>query len=244
MIQLSEHFGNDSRYSPEAARRKQWFIKARQDKAHQEDLTERAADNATAFGVSAIVATEIQIEQFEAKLDVYDEATVKALMLNQEKLDAVNAQIEDMLERAYVMEDGRRVFKTEDGSQVFDENGKEVTQDELDFSAIDPNNPTWESYKPVHDEKTRILQEREQIHAFQEKVDAARERVADGEISKPDLDDLDAELADAMPPSVKTHVSGFDTAGNAAAAKTAFTANANPETPTNPVAPTNDLRFQ
>ncbi len=76
----------------------------------------------------------------------------------------------------------------------------------------------------------RILeaeQERRQILEFQEKVDAAPVRVAVGDISKADIDELDAELADAMPQSVAARVPGFDTADNSPAAKAEFSATVN-----------------
>ena len=70
---------------------------------------------------SKTVATDMQIQEFEAKLDRYEAATVAALIENQERLDVVTAQMIVLLDQTYVLEDGRRVFKTEDGTQVFDE---------------------------------------------------------------------------------------------------------------------------
>lgn len=245
MVQLGEHFGSDSRsVQSEQLQRKRWFIKARQDRQLREILEDRADENLTAFASAAVMATKTEIQKFEAKLDVYDEATVKALMLNQKQLDAVNIQINALLDRAHVMEDGRRVFRTEDGSQAFDESGKEVTRDELDFAAIDPSSPTWENYQPIFIEQNRLVAERKGILEFQEKVDSARDKIAEGDISKADLDGLDADLAESMPPSVKAHVPGFDTADNAPVAKTAFKATANPVIPVSPTSPTTEPHLQ
>ena len=231
MIQLAEHFGDDSRGAhSEQLQRKRWFIKARHDRQQRELLDDRVDENLTAFASAAVLATEIQIEEFQAKLDTYDEATVIALIENQEQLDAVNAHLLEMLERAYVMEDGRRVFKTADGTQVFDEFGKEITPDELDFDLIRPDQPTWESFSERKAQQQQLEVQRKQILEFQERVDKARERVDEGKITKSELDDLDAELADAVPPSVKAHMPGFDTTENAPVARTAFAANANPVT--------------
>lgn len=71
------------------------------------------------------MTSEDRIEQFTVTLDTYDHAIVIALMENQEALDSVNDQIDRLLDRAHVMADGRRVFKAEDGTQVFDEFGQE-----------------------------------------------------------------------------------------------------------------------
>jgi len=229
MIQLGEHFRSDekSRHS-DWLRRRQWFIKARRDQVRKADMADRQADEMISLAAETIMATEIQIEEFKVKLDTYDEATVIALMENQEQLDAINAQIFAMLERAYVMEDGRRVFKTEDGEQVFDEFGKEVTRDELDFDRITPDMPTWEAFSEASEIRKILETEKTQILEFQGKVDAARERIADGSISKDELDDLDAELAEAVPSPVKANLSGLINSENTLAVKTAFTVEANP----------------
>lgn len=245
MIQLGEHFKTDdrSRHS-DWLRQQRWFIKSKHEQVRRDDIADKQEQSMLSLAGDVMMATEIQIEKFKVELDVYDEATVKALMENRQALDLVNAQLEDMLERAYVMEDGRRVFKTEDGTQVFDESGKEISRDELEFDRITPDMPTWEAFSEGVERLDNLETERGQILEFQEKVDAARERVADGKITKEELDDLGSELSNATPASVKRHMPGFDAADNAPAAKAAFTANANPTIPVNPVSPSNDPHLQ
>lgn len=58
-------------------------------------------------------------------------------MENQVFLDAVRERLDVVLSRAHVLEDGRRVFKTEDGSQVFDEHGAEVDAEVHDPGVVD-----------------------------------------------------------------------------------------------------------
>ncbi|MGH1330672.1 MAG: hypothetical protein ACRBBK_07305 [Paracoccaceae bacterium] len=168
----------------------------------EEDIVGLAAE--------AIMATEVQLVKFEAKLDRYDEATVKALMENQELLDAVNARIDAMLEQAYVMEDGRRVFRTEDGTQVFDEHGTEVSSLVLDPQLIDPALPSWEAYSADITIQTELTAERTAILDYQERLDVAREEIDGGEISEADLEALDADLLDAMPDAVRANVPGLE----------------------------------
>ena len=140
MIHLIEHFASDHRsHQSDWLLQQQWFIKSRHDQEKRDDKAEKLQDDLLSFASEVILATEIQIEKFNIKLDQYDEATVKALMDNQIALDNVRVNIELMLDNAYVMEDGRRVFKTENGSQVFDEQGVEVMQNELDFGLIPPD---------------------------------------------------------------------------------------------------------
>lgn len=204
MIQLSQHFAHkDAGHLNDAQHQQRWFIKAREDNQRREKAADKLDDDLAALASEVILATQAQIAAFETKLDKYDEATVQALMENQEKLDAINARIEAMLDQAHVMEDGRRVFRTEDGQQVFDEGGVEVSSNELDPDTINPSAPTWEAFSEVKAEQARLEAERDEIHEYQEKLDAAREQIADGEISEADLEALDAELIDAMPTAVQ-----------------------------------------
>ncbi len=210
MINLGTHFRrNETRHS-EWLRQRQWFIKAREDRGKRAERTEKLEDDLAAMGMEVVMATEIQIREFEAKLDAYEVATVTALMENQKQLDIVNARIEAMLAEAYVMEDGRRVFKTEDGTQVFDEHGVEVTPDELDFELIDNKAPTWKSFSRGLEERANLVAEREGLFEYQQKLDDARERVSEGEISEAELEELDDDLLEVMPGRVREHTPGIE----------------------------------
>lgn len=213
MIELGEHFASDDRGGhSEWLRQQQWFIKARQDNQRRDTVDDKAEQNASAFASVVVMATTAQIEEFEIKLDSYDEATVIALMENQDLLDAVSARIDALLAQTYVMDDGRRVFRTEDGTQVFDELGGEISAEELNPDLIDPSYPTWEAFSAEVDQKQELTQQRTEILEFQEKVDAAREQIADGEISEADLEALDADLLDSMPLAVRDNVAGLEPA--------------------------------
>jgi len=259
MIRLSDHFANKERNRhSEQLRQKQWFIKARQDREHREMLEDRMDENLAAFATSVIVASELDILHVVAKLDVYDEAVIKALEKNRIATDElmlqladVDVRIQSMLDRAYVMEDGRRVFLTRDRTQAFDEHGTEVPRNELDFDLVPHTTPTWEDVSTAISERNeirqdydRLTQERADILEFQEKVDAARDRITEGSMAKSELDDLDAELADAVPPSVKAQTADIDNANSIPAVKTEFSATASPVTTLDPATPTIDPRLQ
>lgn len=258
MIELKNHFGTNerSRHS-EWLRQRQWFIKAKHDRSHRQDLTQQQEETIIGLAAEAIAATQIQIREFEAKLDIYETATVEALEVNQLKLDEITKSLSDielhiqfLLDRAYVMEDGRRVFLTENRTQAFDETGVEVNNNELDFDLVPESNPTWESLSGAFAQRDVLKQEfkaleteRSDILDYQEKLDAARDKVADGDITTNELDDLDAELSDAMPPSVKAQIPGFDSKSNAPELRTNFETEADPAKPDgfSPVAVTRRL---
>jgi len=185
MIQLASHFrSDDSRRHSEWLRQQQWFIKARHEQERREKLEDKLDDDLAAFAAEVVMATEIQLRAFETRLDRYDEATVTALMENTEALEAVRERLDDFLTRAFVMDDGRRVFLTEDRLQAFDEFGAEVTQDELDFDVVPDGLPTWEEVQPNILLEQRLTAEREDILEYQAKLDKAREKTTDGEISE------------------------------------------------------------
>lgn len=222
MIQLGQHFSNWAKRHDQWQRQNVWFIKARQDKERRDKIEDKLAEDALALAAEFALATEIQIREFEKRLSSYDAATVAALMENQERMDAVKLKLQEVLDRAYVMEDGRRVFRTENGERVFDEVGVEVLPEELEFDLIPPDAPTWEERKALLDMQQKLESERQELIEFQEKLDDARGTLDADEISTKGLRDLDAELVDATPHSVLLKVTGTDALETASGLKADF----------------------
>ncbi|MCB1392913.1 MAG: hypothetical protein KDJ71_06815 [Nitrobacter sp.] len=153
--------------------------------------------------IEIVLATREAVAEFRVQLDEYDTATVGALIENQEAIDAVRARIDAMLEEAHVLPDGRRVFKTKDGTRVFDEYGKEVATKIVDPDAIDERHPTWEAFKAETDAKAKLEEDRQQLFEYQAKLDEARERLDKGEITKDELEELKSGLAEDMPDAAR-----------------------------------------
>jgi len=174
----------------------------RQKEQKRKEEKELAEEDFEALTSAIAVASNIEITQFHAKLDKYDTAIVTALMENQEKLDLINLKISEMLEKAYVLEDGRRVFKTQDGTQVFDEHGAELLNEDFDPNLISDSKPTWEEYSSAVEVRDSLNQERTEILEYQQKVDEARVKSAEEEFTVQELEVLDMELLEAMPVSV------------------------------------------
>jgi hypothetical protein len=150
-----------------------------------------------------MLASPVRIEAFEARLDLYDEATVKALMENERRLDIVDENIGELLGRAYVLPDGRRVFQTQDGLRVFDEHGAELSPEEIDPGMIEDHRPYWETFKGKLDEKDGLIRERQDLLEFQERLDGFRERLDDEGLTEKDLDDMELDLEADVPDAVK-----------------------------------------
>lgn len=116
------------------------------------------------------------------------------------------SRMDALLERAYVMDDGRRVFRTEDGTQVFDEFGDEVSADELDPAEILDSNPVWEEFRPHLESKIELEAQRETILDYQQQLDEAREALAEGEITEAELEEIETRLTETMPDAVRARL--------------------------------------
>jgi hypothetical protein len=187
-------------------RRKRDVVRQRHDRERKEELDDKSEADASAMAMAVAVsppATAQQIAVFEADLTIYDTATVDALMTNTHELSRVRAQMDAMLAQAFIMDDGRHVFKSEDGTQVFDEFGVEVGADELDPASIPNHHPTWEVFSAVTDEHAALLEERQALLDYQQQLDEAREALVEGEITEAELEALQARLIADMPEAVR-----------------------------------------
>lgn len=180
-----------------------------EDRERKRDA-DASADAADLMDAAMMLITASDADAFRVELDRYDTATVAALQLNGEALDAVQERMEKLLAKAYVLPDGRRIFKTEDGTRVFDEFGAELGRDEIDPAMIEDARPSWETYKPELDEKNRLLAERREILAYQEKLDNARERLDSGEMTQGEYERLRDDLKVGMPEAVQAQIDGIE----------------------------------
>lgn len=166
------------------------------------------------------LATPQQVATFRVKLDRYDEKTVEALMENRAALDEVREKLDRMLGRAHVMPDGRRVFRTTDGEQVFDEYGVELRRDEIDPAAIADHHPKWEEWRAGKDVEATLNREQKELLDYQARIDAARERVDQDGVTAKELDDLGGDLDAAMPEAVRRKLGNDAPSQDAKAAPT------------------------
>ncbi|MHA3914247.1 hypothetical protein [Halovulum sp. GXIMD14793] len=215
MLALRHRFeATDKRHRIEAEQRRgREALRNRQAREKREEMEDRAEEALSAFASAVLLSAPAppeRIAAFEATLTNYDVAVVKALMRNEELMDLVTADIDAMLGRAHVLEDGRRVFRTEDGTQVFDEFGAEVSDSVIAPDLIDPAAPTWEAFSAKLAERDALVQERQDILEYQKKLDTARVEIEGGEISLDELEAMEADLMESMPPAVAAHVEGLD----------------------------------
>ncbi|MEM8625378.1 MAG: hypothetical protein AAGG47_17900 [Pseudomonadota bacterium] len=148
-------------------------------------------------------ATKGEIEKLAGRLNAHQAAVIEALQENREELDQAEEDLGRMLEEAHVLLDGRRVFRTKDGRQVFDEHGALVAPEELDPRDVDPSRPSWEDYRSGRDRQEALRAEQRDLLEYQCRLDEAEERLQRGEPSREELDELDDLLHTSAPEAVR-----------------------------------------
>ncbi|MCR9089217.1 MAG: hypothetical protein NXH97_21040 [Rhodobacteraceae bacterium] len=178
----------------------------------KEEQAKPAEDSATvliARIVSGVPARELA--RMESRLGDHQEALIDALQDNRERLDRAEQHIDDLLSKAHVLEDGRRVFETEDGTLVYDEFGHEVADEEITPEEIDDSRPKWEAYQQGTSRHDSLVQEQSELLEYQERLDEAETKMQAGALSRGDYDALDDLLNDA-PSAVRGRLPKTDTA--------------------------------
>jgi hypothetical protein len=189
------------RLSEDAQRKKREEEKEREQDRADSDLIDLAQ--------TVMWATETRIREFELNLDRHDAATVEALMENERELLEVRERIAERLEQALVLPDGRRVFKSEDGTRVFDEYGVELSPDVITPDEIPDHLDRFEPYWQDRATESGLVDERDQLIEHQQFMDSARERYEEvreqggGRVGEDFLDDLEAEIDAATPERVR-----------------------------------------
>ena len=164
--------------------------------------------------IEAALAPPQRIAVFTARLDTYDAKTVEALMDNEKAIDAVRNRLDEMLGKAHVLPDGRRVFKTADGTKVFDEHGRPLSNEMIDPHVIDDTRPKWEAFKAAGQERDRLAEERRGLFDYQKKLDTARERADGGQLTEHELTTMQDDVSASMPDRVRSKLAADDPAAN------------------------------
>ncbi len=201
------------RVGAEFQRRQAQRYREEQERKERREQAESKADDLVDMAIAALSATEVTL--FKAELNTYDEATIIALQENEAALAIVRDKLDDLLARAHVLPDGTRVFKTEDGLNVFDENGVEMDKSVIEPDAISDDRPKWEIFRAVLDDKDALEAGRADLLNYQADLDEARERLDSGELTRDEFDELRTGLSKTMPVGVRNQIDAKDMAPNA-----------------------------
>ena len=194
----------------EAYRRLQWQHREQQDRERRQRQNEVDQSESDLLDMAAVVITVEQAEIFQSEIDTYQLATVEALEENRKALDRVRERLDSYMERAHRLEDGRRVFKTESGLQVFDEYGVELSADVISPDEIPDHLPRWEQVEEALNELERLEAEQAELLEYQADLDEAQELLDGGEMTQEQFDNLREQIAVDAPDAVKSRISGTD----------------------------------
>lgn len=125
-----------------------------------------------------------------------------------------------MLDDAYELPDGRRVFKTEDGLRVFDEHGVEVGASDVLPDAIEDYRPSWEAFSAEQDRRTVLVTKQRDLLDYQDHLDDAQQRLDQGGLSAQEVQELDDLLTGSAPDEVRAILPESDAASAAPSLET------------------------
>lgn len=183
--------------------REKWFIASKHQQEQKEIKQEQAEDEFLDLVASVILADPIEVEAFRADLDTYDALTIEAIMENREILEALYLERDAALDNAYQLDDGMHVFKSEDGVRVFDQEGNQLSSEIVDPNQLPDHHTTHEAWQDIRNKihKHEIVDQK--LLAYQERLDEARERLDDGELTQDEFDELKDGIEKDMPIEVR-----------------------------------------
>ena len=182
------------------------IVRRVQEEIRKKDKDERAEAGAEDLLDMVIMATSTELAEFDVTVNHYETATYEALIENERLLEEARREHEEMLEKAYTLPDGRKVFESEDGLRVFDADGNELDAAVITPEEIEDWRPRHEAYQEKIESIETLVAQRAEIITYQERLELAREQVGDGEISQSDLKEIERELADDMPDAVRNEL--------------------------------------
>lgn len=190
--------------------REKWFIAAKHQREQKELHADREEQELIDLLTSVVLADAIEVEEFKVELDTYDALTIEALTENQFILDQLYLERDTMLDSAYQLENGTRVFKSEDGVRVFDESGDLVSDNVIHPDEIGDHYPKAEPYL----EKLEFIEKHEAIQQdlfdYQEKLDDARERLDSDDLAQEEFEAIREEIQNEMPLEVRRKLPDYD----------------------------------
>ena len=204
MLSAADHF-RQTKYQQQVrfAERRKWFRAAKEQRQRNETLDNNAEDTFMDIAAAVIIADQVEIDVFKQELDIYDEATLKAILENREILESLYTERDRLLDNAYQLDDGRRVFKSEDGVTVIDEFGHDVPPEVVMPEAISDIYSKAEEYLPIQQGIIKHEAIEKRLYNYQEHLDDARELANSGKMTQQELDDYRQQLQTEMPIEVR-----------------------------------------
>jgi len=144
-------------------------------------------------------------ERVGEELNMADRASLIALEKARQHQAEAERALQELQERAARLPDGRRVYRTEDGTAAYDESNNRLTEAQMAQVPWEEGQPTWEQRNRGFDDVQAASRDVRDTEAYRERLHEIQQRHAAGEMSKDELEDLDKNFEADMPESVRRH---------------------------------------
>jgi hypothetical protein len=177
--------------------------------AGEGETTHGQADHDDGFGRFIILATAEEQARTLARITEAEIACEQAMIDARKREQEAQQEIDRIRDRATRTDDGRIVYLTADGSKAFDDDGNELTPEEMKGIDWNPAAPTWEQRQEATEKREQAIKDIQEIEDYQEQLQKGRERIESGEgLTTDELKGIEDDL-DAMPGSVREHLGGM-----------------------------------
>jgi hypothetical protein len=129
------------------------------DDAGADEITHDQADHDDGFGRFMILATAEEQARTLARITEAEIACEQAMIAARKREQEAQAEIERIRGRATRTDDGRIVYLTADGSKAFDDDGNELTPEEMTGIDWNPAAPTWEQRQEATEKREQTIKD-------------------------------------------------------------------------------------
>ncbi|MEM1149528.1 MAG: hypothetical protein AAGI03_03090 [Pseudomonadota bacterium] len=192
----------------EAFRRQADRIATRKEKADAEKM-----DTGDLVAVAIVSnATAEQVRRLSVRTDLHQQLVIEALQENREALDQSQEALDALLEEAHMLEDGRRVFESRDGTRVVDEFGQVVAPSIVRPEEIEDWRPDAETYLERRDAHMALIREQRELLEYQQELDRMDQQIASGNLSQEELQRMETFMDDNAPAAIRAKLPETDPA--------------------------------
>jgi hypothetical protein len=179
---------------------------ARRENDRDERSADRKDDDEAAFMLEAWLASEEYRRTFEQLSNDIADARRAALRAYDRALkheEEARKALEEAQRNAIVLADGRRVYFTRDGKQLFTEDDRQITDsaslaEAHQNRATQPNATTYEDFKDRRDSHAQAQRNADQLRTALETLDDLERRIKSGRLSREELAQAQREKQDIV----------------------------------------------
>ncbi|MEP2987308.1 MAG: hypothetical protein ABJP08_29070 [Roseibium sp.] len=145
------------------------------------------------------MASMENIAAFQKRLDALQQENVERILYLQQQRDILMTQQQQQLDNAFVLDNGERVFRSEDATFVVNESGEMISHEIIDPASIGEQHTFAEDYQRTLHSIDVVNADLGDAITFQQRLEALEERSEQSGLTQTDLDALEAELDDIIP---------------------------------------------